>query len=235
PDNVQNNDGMNRVGDVARFIREETAASPVILYPEDVWTVGEANDPSKAIARYEERYDALDAGQLETAPPPKSCTEEELFEASEKFRRSNVEVSNRFLLRGYLAKKNADSRARLAGREHASPLSALSFAVRHPKIWVSDLGRSYSLSASRGLRRLADSEADCDMTMASDSLRYALNLGWGSETLEINARYSTPSVAHRYPFFDQFRPARRLDHGYAQLQFRALVPRLLGRLTGRSG
>lgn len=232
PDNAENNDGMNRVGAVAEYIRDETEASPVVLYPDDEWQVGSEHDPSPGVERYEERYDALDAGRLVTAPPPDGCTEDELFEAGRKFSRSNREVSNRLLLRAYLAKMNADSRARLAGGAEASPWSALSLSVRLPKVWVTDLEKAYSLSVFHGLRPLRLGAEYCDLSMASDSLRYALELPWGSETLEINARYRARSKAARYAFFDQFRPARRLNHGYARLQLREIVPRLFLRIAG---
>ena len=100
--------------------------------------------------------------------------------------------------------------------------------------WVTDLERAYTLSTSFGLRPLSATESECDISLASDSLRYAFDLPWGSETLEINARYRTPSKEARYAFFDQFRPARRINHGYAPLRFRDLGARIAGRLTGRS-
>ncbi len=231
-DNAFLNDGMNQIDEVARFIEEETDASPVVMYPEDEWEVGAPWDGSEAIRRYGERYAAV-AKKLGEAPPPPACSLEELQEAARTFCEQNLEASNRLLLRGYLAKMNADSRARMRGEEHASPLSALSLSVKIPTVWVIDLETAFELSVTFGLRETTTPRQACDLELSSDSLRYAFQLPWGAETLEINGRYMPRSLDARYAFFDQFRPVRRLNHGYAPLKLTSLARRAASKLLAR--
>jgi UDP-MurNAc hydroxylase len=61
-DNFFMNDGMNRVGDVARFIEDQGSCRPVVLYPGDRWRMGAPHDWQPAAARYAADWDSCIAG-----------------------------------------------------------------------------------------------------------------------------------------------------------------------------
>ena len=67
-ENFYHNAEMNRVGDVARFLREELHQEPIVLYPGDRWRVGDARECSLAIERYEADFaERLAEGASETS------------------------------------------------------------------------------------------------------------------------------------------------------------------------
>jgi hypothetical protein len=94
-DNFYLNAEKNTITDVCTFVRENTAAGPIAMYPGDRWTVGEPHDSSAAISRFER-----DARQIaDPALRPRTRRDvvdaKALIEAGQGYRRRLVAVSNR--------------------------------------------------------------------------------------------------------------------------------------------
>jgi UDP-MurNAc hydroxylase len=79
-DNFFMNDGMNRVGDVARFIEEQGLCRPVVMYPGERWRMGDPHDWRPAAARYAADWDSCMAGG--PTEEPRSVSIERLKEGT---------------------------------------------------------------------------------------------------------------------------------------------------------
>jgi len=55
-DNSYMNDAMNQIDDVEKFIKQQTNASPIILYPGDKWIIGEDRNNQKSIEFFKQDF-----------------------------------------------------------------------------------------------------------------------------------------------------------------------------------
>lgn len=166
PENFYMNDGVNRIDDVAGFIAV-TGAQPIVLYPGDVWSVGDGQwDSAPAIERYLRDLDDVPSRPLVKSQP--------------------VEVSE-------LKKQAEVFLQRLSGRD-AKLLTgaALTGMLPMANIWISDYERAFTLSRG-GLRAANVSPGRCDVSLSSSALSYMFRFPWGGNTLEVNGRFRKPS------------------------------------------
>jgi hypothetical protein len=93
-ENFYLNDAKNRIGDVARFVREQCASTPIVLYPGDTWSVGAEHDNAGAIARYD--TDAAAAQPIHKAGA--SVPVEQLVELAAGYRERLKKANNAAML-----------------------------------------------------------------------------------------------------------------------------------------
>ncbi len=225
-ENFHLNDGANRIDTVEEYLRSETSAEPIVLYPGDSWTVGEDWDSRASVARYLvdwQKIDEMSPGDLSTGG---GKTREELLEEVKSFREKTTRESNPLLLRAYLS---------TLSRERRTLLDRLLFRAEPCYVWVVDHEQAYRFSALDGLVEVEGGSQDCDLRLSSDSLWYALKFEWGGETLEVNGRYALAGRGRKWTFFNQFAPYRRKSHGYAPLRFGSLAQAALRKALGSSG
>lgn len=96
-DNFHFNQYANKIDKVSTFIKSLNS-EPVILYPNDVWYVGETHDSSLAISKYLNDEDKL---SIENAGKFKSILKEELLKSSEAFTKKALEKNNKTKLLSY--------------------------------------------------------------------------------------------------------------------------------------
>jgi len=205
------NSGVVRVDEVARAVSRETATTPVVLYPGDLWNAGEPHDDASALARYDEDYASIPERARSAV---RSTDFDDLLELSERFR-SRINGTLRPLhLRLRMARSNAGHQRHAhrgpRGRLRAM-LALLLLRPRPARIWIRDLGRSATFDLRHGLRPARRREADCDVALASDSLAYAFRFLWGGLSLQINGRFEELRPEGRLPLFEALWTADALN------------------------
>lgn len=180
-ENFYLNDGLNQVGDVARFLRDECGSEPIVLYPGDTWVPGSAHDNAAAIARYRDDISALapirHAGE--------TVAVEDLVRMADRY-------SNR------IRKKNNAYMMWIASSPWVGVLPAL-------RIYLDDLQLTVEFNWRTGLRTVAVDKADADLAMHSESLAYVFRFDWGMDTLTVNGRFRAKDEGYRR-FIKTFAP-----------------------------
>jgi hypothetical protein len=169
-DNYSLNEGMNKIDTVAEFIRSETRAEPVVLYPGDRWNLSNQSPPDceYALRRYAEDYDRVQRDGFRHRS--RQVTIEKLLEHGSAFV-ENFRVKN----------------------------GALVNFLPSATIFLEDHGQSLILS-SRGLRRASRDRNSCDLVCKSDALDYCFLSEFGGRTLDINGRFQVPKAGHYWKF-----------------------------------
>lgn len=161
-ENAYMNKGTNRIDAVHDFVQQELGIPCMILYPGDVWSVGESHDSTGAIARY-----AQDMGTSDTADLLISSA------VDMPTLKNNGDAFVHTLLTAY--------------PEHKKKIEAL-----HALIHVTDHGATLELSGKEGLCTVNVDPERCDVALGSEALNYCFAQLWGGDTLNVNARFQVP-------------------------------------------
>ncbi len=113
-------------------------------------------------------------------------------------------------------------KAHVADR-HAKKLNA--------KIYLSDYGLSFLLSAGNGLNEVEYDQNSCDISLSSESLYYVFNHLWGGDTLTVNARFQTPPGGNLNNFSNFSSIASNLNMGQTFV-FPTLLNRVRKKIQG---
>lgn len=172
-DNFYLNRGMTRVGSAAQLIRDSTGALPIVLYPGDVWDVGDVESgrtlSESAVERYERDFErALHDG-------PRHVSRSVPLDVLEKHGRAFFDR---------LAARNGGLLTRL---------------VPPPLVFLRDHGVAVRLAPTGPFQRAATVD-QCDLVCTSDSLDYAFLNDWGGRTLDINGRFQVPPGGRYWKF-----------------------------------
>lgn len=165
-ENSYMNDGLGDVAEAARVI-EAAGSTPVVLFPGDTWTPGEAHDNGPALERWAEVRATLPDRPLAKAAPR---SWEALVEAADRYRTR-------------IADANDDRTLKLLRLNPVLP------ALRPIDIHLWDLGYDVRFSFEHGLQRIDQRSGDYDLKMGSDSLHFVFAHAWGTDTLTVNARF----------------------------------------------
>ncbi len=176
-DNFYMNDQVNKIRNVEEFIRKETKATPIILYPGDKYTVDEDNDNNKAIELFENDF-------AKEHVPHKNSPKIPLDEIQT--------YSNNYI-------KNIRERNNWTLIKLAHSISFLKTA----KIYLKDLELSITFDLVHGINESNFPKKDADIIMDSDSLAFAFKFDFGADTLLANARFRK-SGGRTMIFFRQF-------------------------------
>ncbi|MGE3801787.1 MAG: MBL fold metallo-hydrolase [Candidatus Kapaibacterium sp.] len=163
-ENRYNNDSINTPHDAVTAIAE-AGSQPVLLYPGDVWEVGDAWDNQPALEKYQSDYE-LSGKPFHTAG---TVSEAGLMESARKYVERIRSRNNSFLI-GLIR--------RIPGLGFFQPLN----------LFVYDLGSVYQFSFTRGLVKVEASSA-YDVRMHSENLDYIFRFDWGYDTLTVNGRF----------------------------------------------
>ena len=208
------NEAHNRIDDFAREIAEKTKAAPVVLYPGDAWTVGEAHSPDAAVARYQAEFDALSDREL---VPIEEVSREDLIESADEFRNKLFDLSGGSTRLRLSAAKSTCLRRMKRANGAVGKLAALIglafLSVEPAKVWVGDHKQAYLFDFFNGLRPVSIPRDQCDIEMGADSLRYAFKNNWGGESLQVNGRFVEIRPDGKRPIFDAFGVAGAVNVG----------------------
>ncbi|MBT8422438.1 MAG: MBL fold metallo-hydrolase [Gammaproteobacteria bacterium] len=203
-ENAYMNQALRPVSDAAQIIAENTQAQPVVLYPGDIWNVGDDIDSSHAIERY-----AADIASLNERPPEVSepVSVDELQAAAARFGAAVRQQRSLLKLRINAARMNAKHQQRLHAtnplRSRFAALKALLLMqVRPARVWLTDHNVSLDYCLLEGLRPAPWLRDDCDIELSSAALMFAFRFLWGGESLQINGRFREIYPEGRIPLFE---------------------------------
>jgi UDP-MurNAc hydroxylase len=155
---------MNTIMDATAWILDKTKSRPIALYPGSTWEVGGGWNNAQELARYEKDYLVVAKHQLRSS---ESATEDELKSSLQKY------VSR-------LRKANNWALMKL--------LSLLPFGLFAPvAIRVTDFQKTYRFSPFTGL--VPADNAQPDIELSSQSLKFIFDFEWGYDTLAVNGRF----------------------------------------------
>ncbi len=159
------NDEINTPDKIQLFL-QKLGAQPVILYPGDVWSIGEAHDTALSVQHYLTDWRlARSSAVLETA--------------------ARVEANE-------LQKFSREYIARLQSKNNSALLSW--FLKEAVPLYISDLKKFFSLSYPYGLTPRSSCEAAVELSSAA--LSHLLRFENGGETLLANGRLLAPKAAN---------------------------------------
>jgi hypothetical protein len=162
-ENRHMNEYVNHAGDAARVI-EKLGVKPVVLYPGDIWNIGDTHDASRAIELYER--DGADVSRRAFAaaiPTPFPTIQEAAKEFCSRLRRRNMLWT-------------------------LKPLQWLRLLVPI-RIYLGDCDRTVSFDMFSGVTDLGQGAHSPDIEMSGESLLFALKFDYGFDTLLINGRF----------------------------------------------
>ncbi len=223
-DNFYMNAEKNEIRDVFNFIRDNTAAEPIAMYPGDQWTVGEPHDSDAAISRYEQDIAQIDDPKIRPRTRRDVVDAKTLIEGAQGFRSRLLKAAHPLLVRFYLAWESHQNRARF-GVGRLPNLLQLAYAHVEPAhIFVTDINQSFIFDLNRGLRPIDIPGDACDIMLSSASLAYCFKFDWGAETLYINGCFqenengkNVKGMAYPDRFFKYSKLLRRIDLGHELL------------------
>ncbi|MBK9386741.1 MAG: MBL fold metallo-hydrolase [Planctomycetes bacterium] len=203
-ENAYMNEAFLPIEEVYETLQRESGAEVLLFYPGDVWSYGERHDSARALARYQ-----ADIASLATRPRIRSrrVEEQELQETAQSFCQRVKEGASPTKLRLHLARQIPrwrSQRGANAGPAWRAKLDALLLRQEPARVYVSDLGRSYTFDLTHGLRRAELAEDACDVALGSEALWYGLKHLWGGQTLHINGRFRRILPGGRGPLFHFF-------------------------------
>ena len=237
-DNFYLNAEKNTIRDVCAFIRENTKAEPIAMYPGDRWAVGAPHDSASAISRFEN-----DARQIaDPALRPRTRREvvdaKTLIEAGQGYRRRLLGLAHPLLVRIYLARESYENRTGFGVGRVANLLKLARLYVEPARLFVSDLSQAFTFDLDRGLQPAGIPRDACDIMLSSASLAYCFRFDWGGETLYVNGCFQendnwkhVEALAYPNRFFKYCTLLRRIDLGY-NLSWGTAAKALLRRFTG---
>ena len=185
-DNFHLNDGANSIADVYERFRNRVDCA--VLYPGDVWVVGEPCDSLGAVRRYKADTAAI-AGPLGIA--------DDVFSA-EQLQSLSDDLLNRI--------KSDNSVWMLR------PLQFLGY-IAPVAIYLTDLKRSLTYSMFDGIKWTDREQGDADMEFTSVALAQMLRHGSGFDTLYISGRYTERRPGARGQLGRNFVLSRRNEVG----------------------
>ncbi len=167
------NDAMNTIHGAEAFIREESGAEPIVLYPGDEWVVGTAHDNAAALARYDDDYDLTAKPCHQTKAVPLAMVEAAGEAFIQRMRANNSQLLMRLM--------------RLPPLRYFQPFT----------LYLTDLQQLVRFDMSNGVQSVSGSAATADVQLAAESLAYVLQHDWGYDTLEVNGRFRATPAGHK--------------------------------------
>jgi len=172
-ENYYLNETMNTIQDAHDLIAE-TNSEPVVLYPNEEWTLGEQHDNDQSIAKYNE--DLKDIPNRERFSSDNVSMDEINTTVDKVIERVKAENSTVFIKLFYLLR-----------------------LFKRPLIYLIDKDEVYKFDILSGITRMDGiAQSEADIAMHSESLNYALGFDWGGNTLQINGRFTSPKSPSSY-------------------------------------
>jgi hypothetical protein len=202
-DNYYLNQGMTRIQAAVDFIRKETDAIPVVLYPGDRWHPASPapHDSAPALRRYLEDYARVEReGFIHRSSP---VPIEKLLKDGATFV-------------GKLRSKNG----------------ALIGLLPGATVFVEDHNQAFAFS-SKGLIHSSREPQACDFICKSDALDYCFLSEWGARTLDINGRFRVPDNGKYWKFktYATIANFNNRGEGLGEI-FKTIQSRLAKKVTG---
>jgi UDP-MurNAc hydroxylase len=209
-DNFHLNDGINSIADIYAAYRDG-GRKCVVLYPGDVWSVGQEFASERSV----ERYTADMAAHRQPVDLQTPATTMEQLEGLSRAQQEKL------------------------GKENALwALRPLVWAgvMKPVRIYIRDLGIGITYSCVDGIVERGVARELCDIELSTDSLSDIFKVGYASDTLLVNGRFREIRPGGRFVFLRNFMVPRYNDHGEyvpGLLVKPSFLKQHLGKLVGR--
>jgi UDP-MurNAc hydroxylase len=159
------------IDEMADLIKNKLGRKDVVMYPGDIWEVGNTTwNSSSAIERYNVDFaNVSNFDFVKTLP----VSQEELM-------KSGAEYGLKLIRKNPTAKRL---------------LSKIGTTF-----YVNDLNKSYRFVGEKGIIEDSKNPTGCDVQLSSEALDYSFKNEWGAGTCHINARYFTTESGDVYKF-----------------------------------
>ena len=212
-ENYYINSEANRIDLVDDELRKKTKATPIVMYPNDGWVVGESFDSAPAIAKYVEDFDSLPSREkfkIAIVPEPVLKDEARSFIAKLVEKSGHLRMAVSFARLTYSKRKSKSTNLAMTIKN----LIGLIFLEIEPSyIYLHDHQKSYAFDLNNGLVESNKSKEQCDIILGSDSLSYGFKNLFGGESLLVNGRFSEVYPDGRNTLFDYFFVANAQNRG----------------------
>ena len=168
-ENYYFNDSVNRIDHVHRFITD-LGIEPLVLYPGEMWVIGEEHDSQLSVRKYLKDYTRV----LES-PKLKSSVKVNLTDIHE--------AANKY-------------RARARGKLQ---LWELIFAGSMT-VYLTDYEKAFTFSFLREMRETHKKADQCDITMSSEAWLYCLRFDWGFSSANVSGRFQQGRAGGKFAF-----------------------------------
>lgn len=211
------NEGAIHVDDAADCIAK-SGSIPIVMYPDDKWSIGEKRDNGKSLAAYQARYEWLESLPETRFRRHDPVPAQKLRESADKMLEKMLSCATLRQIRQHLALQHSDIRTRAAKSRLYKRMDALWSGVfgRYEKPWVfvDDLRSGFEFSLENGLSPISCTPQQCHLRMNSEALYYCFAMPFGGETLQVNGRFQRIS-RDGWPFLRcTFFLARRFDQHF---------------------
>ncbi|MEM7532716.1 MAG: MBL fold metallo-hydrolase [Chloroflexota bacterium] len=181
------NDAINTIRDAHTFIHTQTDVIPVVLYPDDCWTVGASHDNETSLRAYDADYDLSQKLLRQTD----SVTLDTLVTLSHDYIQRMSAQNSRFFIK----------LLSLPPLRYFEPL----------RLALTDLKKVVLFDMTQGLQVVHDideysldeysldeySPDDADIFLSSESLAYIFQFDWGFDTLTVNGRFQASQTQYK--------------------------------------
>jgi beta-lactamase family protein len=167
------NDAVNSVRDAHDFIRRESAARPIALYPGDHWEIMAPHDNETSLSRYDRDYDLTTKKFVTSRRVPVA----ELMQLS----------------REYITRMRARNNRLMMATMKLPPLRYFQRLALH----LTDLNEVIAFDWREGVSLSQVPPTSSDASLSSESLAYIFRHDWGYESLEVNGRFRATPAGHR--------------------------------------
>jgi UDP-MurNAc hydroxylase len=161
-ENFYLNKNINTAEKAFKFIKSNTNAIPVVLYPMDIWTLFEEHNSLHSIESYKRDYNRVN--NKATLIKTREVGLVELKNNANEFVKKIKENNDRSI------------------KWYLNPI----------RIFLTDINKSFQLSLKNGLIEESIPYEECDLALSSESLNYCFKFSWGFNTLSVNGRFQIP-------------------------------------------
>ncbi|MEO9531622.1 MAG: MBL fold metallo-hydrolase [Crocinitomicaceae bacterium] len=161
-ENFYMNDSVNPISKVAAFA-EEKGVEAVVMYPKDIYNVGEKVDSQAAIDKYNKDTENI---KIENTRKTVSVTIKDLEETGKALSQQlkKEDKLSRFLLSFY-------------------PIT----------FYLADLDKTVKFTSFGGIKEIVATKEQANIIMSSEVLNYCLKFNWGFGATHVNGRFQTNS------------------------------------------
>lgn len=171
------NDSINTVEILYNFVKQNTSAEPVVLFPKEKYWLGKQHDSQVSLQKWQQEY-------VKIAQNP-SLTTSEIVPIEELKK----------LCMAYLYKlKN----------ENSWVVKLLLRFMKNTTVYLSDYQKTFELTPN-SFQEVDKTYDSCDIALASDSLAFCFRFPYGIDTLGVNGRYQKPANGNYTNFYNMFR------------------------------
>lgn len=177
-ENFYMNDEINKIDEIESFISDKLPTKPIIMFPNDIWVLGDDYDNASSIKKWMNSY------------------------------RSNINLNNSIKASYVKEKVLVDKGIKFIENLKRDNTFWMSLFLKPSFIYLTDHQKTFKLDLKEGFVLAQKNESDCDIKISSDALYYCFKFQWGGSTTRINGRFQVPKNGAFYNWKMYFQTAQ---------------------------